>query len=52
MPKRDAKAVWRGSLREGDGTLALGSGAFEGAYSLKLTTRRAPSRDHYLASKR
>lgn len=30
---RTAKAQWNGSLREGSGTVALGSGAFEGAYS-------------------
>jgi osmotically inducible protein OsmC len=30
---RKADAHWEGSLREGRGTLKLGSGAFEGAYS-------------------
>ena len=33
MPVRTGSATWRGSLKEGDGTVALGSGAFEGAYS-------------------
>lgn len=33
MAIRSAKAEWKGSLQEGQGTMALGSGAFEGAYS-------------------
>jgi osmotically inducible protein OsmC len=33
MAVRNAKAVWEGNLREGKGTMKLGSGAFEGAYS-------------------
>jgi len=33
MPKRKANAEWKGTLPEGNGTVALGSGAFEGAYS-------------------
>lgn len=33
MATRNAEAVWEGSLREGKGTMKLGSGAFEGAYS-------------------
>ena len=33
MPVRKANAVWEGSLKEGHGTVALGSGAFEGPYS-------------------
>ena len=33
MASRTAKAKWQGSLDEGEGTLALGSGAFEGAYT-------------------
>jgi osmotically inducible protein OsmC len=33
MPDRTGRAVWEGSLREGKGTVALGSGAFEGQYS-------------------
>jgi lipoyl-dependent peroxiredoxin len=33
MAVRTANAVWEGNLREGKGTMKLGSGAFEGAYS-------------------
>ena len=33
MPVRKANAVWEGSLKEGHGTVALGSGAYEGRYS-------------------
>ena len=33
MAKRKASAVWEGTLREGKGTVKLGSGAFEGQYS-------------------
>src|SRR3954453_4405376 len=33
MPKRTASAVWEGTLREGQGRVKLGSGAFEGQYS-------------------
>ena len=33
MPVRTATSVWRGDLKNGDGTVALGSGAFEGPYS-------------------
>lgn len=33
MPDRTARAAWEGSIREGKGTMALGSGAFEGPYS-------------------
>ena len=35
MPTRTAKAVWTGTLREGQGTMKLGSGptAYEGAYT-------------------
>jgi osmotically inducible protein OsmC len=32
---RNAEAEWKGSLKEGAGTMKLGSGAFEGAYSFK-----------------
>lgn len=35
MPVRKAAAVWRGDLQDGGGTVALGSGAYEGAYSFK-----------------
>lgn len=33
MPKRKASAVWNGNLRNGKGSMKLGSGAFEGSYS-------------------
>jgi lipoyl-dependent peroxiredoxin len=33
MPVRKANAVWEGNLKEGQGKIALGSGAFEGPYS-------------------
>ena len=33
MPVRKANAVWEGSLKEGSGKVALGSGAYEGPYS-------------------
>ncbi len=33
MIKRTANAVWQGDLKDGNGSLALGSGAYEGQYS-------------------
>ncbi len=33
MLSRKSNAVWEGSLKRGHGTIALGSGAFEGPYS-------------------
>ncbi|MFB6137276.1 MAG: OsmC family peroxiredoxin [Halobacteriaceae archaeon] len=33
MPVRTSTATWEGDLRDGEGTMALGSGAYEGAYS-------------------
>jgi len=33
MAVRTSEAEWRGDLRQGKGTMRLGSGAFEGAYS-------------------
>ena len=35
MPVRTAEAEWKGTVTEGNGTLKLGSGAFEGAYSYR-----------------
>ena len=32
---RESRARWEGDLREGKGTMALGSGAFEGQYSFR-----------------
>lgn len=33
MIKRNASAVWNGGIKDGKGTMKLGSGAFEGSYS-------------------
>lgn len=33
MPTRTAEAEWQGSVQHGNGTIKLGSGAFEGSYS-------------------
>lgn len=33
MTKRSTHAVWSGNLKEGSGTMKLGSGLFEGPYS-------------------
>lgn len=35
MPQRKANATWNGTLKEGDGTMRLGGGAYEGAYSFQ-----------------
>jgi osmotically inducible protein OsmC len=35
MAVRNASAVWEGGLRDGSGTMSLGSGAFDGAYSFR-----------------
>jgi lipoyl-dependent peroxiredoxin len=35
MPTRNGSAEWRGTLQEGDGTVKVGSGAYEGPYSFK-----------------
>jgi osmotically inducible protein OsmC len=35
MAKRKASATWKGTLKEGTGSVALGSGAFQGAYSFQ-----------------
>jgi osmotically inducible protein OsmC len=35
MATRNAKATWRGNLKEGEGTMALGSGVWEGPFSYK-----------------
>ena len=36
--KRRSRAAWRGGVEDGGGTISLGSGAFEGAYSLNART--------------
>lgn len=33
MPERKASARWNGTLKDGDGTMRLGGGAYEGKYS-------------------
>jgi osmotically inducible protein OsmC len=35
MATRNAKATWRGTLKEGDGTMGLGSGVWEGPFTFK-----------------
>ena len=35
MPKRTASARWDGSLQEGNGTMRMASGAYEGPYSFQ-----------------
>jgi lipoyl-dependent peroxiredoxin len=35
MATRNGSAEWRGSLQEGDGTIVVGDGVFEGPYSFK-----------------
>jgi osmotically inducible protein OsmC len=35
MPTRTSSARWQGSLKDGAGTMALGSGAFEGPFSFR-----------------
>ncbi|HKO55846.1 MAG TPA: OsmC family protein [Thermoanaerobaculia bacterium] len=42
MPTRKAEAQWQGSLRDGSGTMKLGSGAFEGKYSFGTRFEGAP----------
>jgi osmotically inducible protein OsmC len=42
MAIRKASAVWEGSLREGKGTMKLGSGAFEGKYSFSTRFEEEP----------
>jgi osmotically inducible protein OsmC len=42
MPVRNAEARWEGSLREGKGTMKLGSGAYEGAYSFPSRFESGP----------
>ncbi len=36
---RSAKAAWQGNVEEGGGRIALGSGAFDGPYSLRSRER-------------
>jgi hypothetical protein len=39
--KRRSRAAWQGGVEDGGGTITLGSGAFEGAYSLRARTADA-----------
>ena len=42
MPQRNAEATWKGDLKSGKGSVKLGSGVFEGAYSFGSRFESAP----------
>ena len=42
MAFRNASAVWNGTLKEGEGTMKLGSGAFEGAFTFASRFEEGP----------
>ncbi len=42
MPTRTSSAHWQGTLREGSGTMRLGSGAYEGPYSFPSRFESGP----------
>jgi osmotically inducible protein OsmC len=42
MATRSAKAVWNGGLKDGNGNMKLGSGAWEGKYSFASRFEEAP----------
>ena len=42
MPVRNADATWNGNLKEGQGNVKLGSGAFEGKYSFGSRFENGP----------
>ncbi len=42
MAVRNASAVWNGTLKEGDGTMKLGSGAFEGTFTFASRFEEGP----------
>src|SRR3954463_11786970 len=42
MPTRTSSARWQGNLKEGAGTMALGSGAYEGAFSFASRFEEGP----------
>ncbi len=42
MPASTASAVWEGSLKDGKGTMKLGSGSFSGAYSFATRFESKP----------
>jgi len=42
MPVRSANAQWNGTIKDGKGTMKLGSGAYEGGYSFGSRFEDAP----------
>jgi osmotically inducible protein OsmC len=42
MPTRTASAQWSGDLRSGNGTMSVGSGAFQGSYSFGTRFEESP----------
>ena len=42
MSTRNASAEWRGGLKDGDGTMALGSGAWSGPFSFSTRFEEEP----------
>jgi osmotically inducible protein OsmC len=42
MPVRNASARWEGSLKDGAGTMKMGSGAYEGKYSFGSRFQEEP----------
>jgi osmotically inducible protein OsmC len=42
MAQRKGKAVWRGGLKDGSGTVELGSGLFKGEYSFQSRFESGP----------
>jgi osmotically inducible protein OsmC len=42
MAVRNAEAVWEGNLQEGKGSMKLGSGAFEGAFTFASRFEEGP----------
>jgi len=42
MPVRTASAVWNGTLKEGNGRMKLGSGAFEGDFTFASRFEEGP----------
>ena len=42
MPTRTSEAKWSGDLKQGSGTMKLGSGAYEGAYTFKSRMETGP----------
>lgn len=42
MPTRQSEAQWSGDLKSGNGTMKLGSGAYQGAYTFKSRMESGP----------